>query len=107
MCMGTERKPAWPECGKERGDGMRRSEARSDRSVWILFYFFKIYLFIHEREREREAEGEAGSLQRAPCGTQCWILRSQTETKADPQLLSHPGIPSLDFILTTVRIYGV
>ena len=40
---------------------------------FVLFFFFKIYLFITHRERERErergaepqAEGEAGSMQGA------------------------------------------
>ena len=41
---------------------------------FILFYFFKDFLFIHERYTEREAETqaegeEAGSLQGAQCGT--------------------------------------
>ena len=43
------------------------------------YFFFKdfIYLFMRDTEREAEtqAEGEAGSMQRAPCGTQSWVSR--------------------------------
>ena len=61
------------------------------------FFFLKTYLFIHERHRLREteiqAEGEAGSSQGARCRTRSRIPGSQSEMKADAQLLSHPGIP--------------
>ena len=50
-----------------------------------------------KREAETQAEGEAGSMQRAHCGTQSWILGSCPEPKADTQPLSHLGVPLLFF----------
>ena len=50
-----------------------------------------------EREAETQAEGEAGSLRGAWCGTRSGTLGSRPEPKADAQLLSHPGVPILNF----------
>ena len=69
---------------------------RSSTGAKLSFFFFKI-LFIcsweTQREAETQAEGEAGSLQGAPCGTRPQGPGSGPETKADTQLLSHPGVP--------------
>ena len=51
-----------------------------------------------ERKTETQAEGgEAGFMQGAWWGTQSQDPGSQPEPKADPQPLSHPGIPQKDF----------
>ena len=48
-----------------------------------------------QREAETEVEGEAGSLWGPRCGTPSLDPESCPKSKADPQLLSHPGIPIL------------
>ena len=53
-----------------------------------------------ETEAETQAEGEAGSLLGSRCGTQSQDPGSQPEPKADAQLLSHPGVPLYQSILT-------
>ena len=70
-------------------------------SFFFNLFFKRLYLFIHERHTEREAEtqaeGEAGSMQGARHGTQSRILGSCPEPKAEAELLSHPGVPKLEF----------
>ena len=77
-------------------------------------FFLKI-LFIYSwethRETETQAEGEAGSPQEAWCGTWSWISGSCPEPKADPELLSHAGIPVIfwnsyhsDFQIKNLRL---
>ena len=72
---------------------------------FINFIFFKkiFYLFIHERPRERERE--AGALQGAWCGTQSRNSRIMPWAKDRPQMLSHPGVPSiLDLIINPLLL---
>ena len=70
-----------------------------------FFLFFKrFYLFIHERHMRREAERERQREKQAPCKrpwcqTQSHDLGSCLEPKADTQLLSHSGIPTILFFL--------
>ena len=70
---------------------------------FLSFFFLKtfIYLFIHETQREAET-GEADSMQGARYGTQSWILGSSPEPKADAQRLSHPGVPTVYFLITVI-----
>ena len=56
--------------------------------TYLLFIYFKKYLFMREREREKQAlcrEPDAGLDPRTP--------GSRPEPKADAQPLNHPGIP--------------
>ena len=52
-----------------------------------------------ERKAEIQAEGEAGSTQGARCGTRPRTPGSHPEPKADAQPLSHPGIPTQEFLI--------
>lgn len=76
--------PTWGEHA-----GMSARDFLADLSV---FYFFKI-LFIHEAHTERGKDtGRGGS--RLPTGSPMRDLtQSRPELKADPLLLSHPGVP--------------
>ena len=94
--------------------GCQTAEPPRDPLFTFFKFFFK-FLFIYDshREREREAEtqaeGEAGSmretdvgLDQAPCrepdvGLDPGTPVSRPGLKVDAQLLSHPGIPSLEF----------
>ena len=61
-------------------------------------FFLRFYLLIHEREVETQAEGEAGFSQ----GTGCVGLDPGSrnhEPKAGAQPLSHPGSPTLFFLI--------
>ena len=63
------------------------------------FYFFKdfTYLFMRDIQREREAETQAPCREpdvRVNPGTP----GSSPESKAEAQLLSHPGVPTLHFL---------
>ena len=72
----------------------------------ILVYIFKkrLYLFTHEGEgeRQRHRQREAGSMQEPNMGLDPWTPGSCPEPKADMQLLSHPGVPSLHFLKFTL-----
>ena len=59
-----------------------------------VFFFLRFYLFIHLRHTERGRE-RSRLLAGNPVLDQESIqdLESYPEPKADPQLLSHPGIP--------------
>ena len=62
-------------------------------------------MIVTERERgaETQAEGEAGSMHREPdVGLSPGTPGSHPEPKADAQPLSHPGIPTVQFLLTLV-----
>ena len=50
-------------------------------------------------EREREAEKEAGSTQGARHGTQYWVSRIMPWAEASTKPLSHPGCPTLTFLM--------
>ena len=51
-----------------------------------------------QREAEMQAEGETGSMHREPnVGLDPRTLGSCSESKADAQPLSHPGVPWLLF----------
>ena len=50
-----------------------------------------------EREVETQAEVEAGSSEGAQCGLDPRTPGSCPEPKAGAQLLSHPGIPQINF----------
>ena len=63
-----------------------------DKSIFFIFEDLFIHKRHTKREAETQAEGEAGSSQRAQCGTQCQISGKHPEPKADNQNLSHPGI---------------
>lgn len=57
---------------------------------------------MREREAATRAEEEAGSLQGDRCGTQSWDSGTTTsEPKANAQLPSHPGIPTV-FVLKSI-----
>ena len=51
-----------------------------------------------EGEAETQAGGEAGSVQRAQCGTRSQIPGSRPELKADAQPLSHPGVSQMNLL---------
>ena len=66
--------------------------------IWGFYYFLKdfIYLFMRDTQRQKQREMQA------PYGEPDVRLDLRTpgsrpELKADDQLLSHPGIPCLDF----------
>ena len=46
-----------------------------------------------EREAETQAEREAGSMQRAQCGTQSQVSRITLWVEGGAKPLSHPGCP--------------
>ena len=52
-----------------------------------------------EREAETRAEGEAGSLREPDVGLDPRTPGSRPGLKADPQPLSHPGIPGPGYFL--------
>ena len=56
---------------------------------FFVCVFFKdfIYLFMRKREAETQAEGEAGSMQRARCGTLFWGI--QGHALSQKQTLNH------------------
>ena len=48
------------------------------------------------RERQRQRQREKQDLCRKPdVGLNPWTLGPRPEPKADPQLLSHPGVPKI------------
>ena len=76
-------------------------------------FFFKcnflkrFYLFIHERHREKEKQRHRQREKQAPCreshvGLDPRTPGSRPEPKAEAQLLSHPGIPSLPSFKATL-----
>ena len=50
--------------------------------VFVLFCFFKIYLFTKDREAETQVEGEAGSIQGADVGIDLGTPGSHPGVKA-------------------------
>ena len=71
---------------------------------FIKFFFFKI-LFIYSWETQRERQRHRQREKQAPCdepdvGLYPRTLGSHPELKADTQLLSYSGIPSLFFFFS-------
>ena len=58
-----------------------------------------------EREAETQAEGEAGSTQRAQCGTQSLVSRIRPWAEGSAKPLSHPGCPVFIFYFFRDFIY--
>ena len=50
---------------------------RCPQNIFVLYIFFRFYLFMRDTQRQRQAEGEAGSMQ----GT-WWGTRSQDQDHA-------------------------
>ena len=78
---------------------------------FLHLFFFKdfIYLFMRDTQKEREAETQAEEKQ-APCREPNVGLNPRTPgshpgLKAGAKLLSHPGIPKLNFILANLCPY--
>ena len=75
----------------------------------LFFFFLKFYLFVHEIKRERERQRhrqEKQALHKEPdAGLDPGTLGSCPEPKADTQLLSHPGNPIIQYVLTNVYIH--
>ena len=72
---------------------------------YIKYIFKRFYVFIHERHRQRQRYRQREK--QAPFGEPDMLLDSRTlgsrlETKADAQLLSHPGAPTLNFFYTHI-----
>ena len=63
---------------------------------WLYFFKYFIYLFMTDRERQREKQAPR---KEPDMGLDPRTTGSRPEPKADAQLLSHPGVPSLGFIL--------
>ena len=67
----------------------------------ILYFFKRFYWFIHARHTQRERQREKQTPCREPdVGLDPRTPGSRPELKADAQLLSHPGVPSLWFWFT-------
>ena len=56
------------------------------------------------REAETQTEGEAGSLQEPDAGLDLGTPGSHPKLKADSQLLSHPGIPTNNFLKSRMAL---
>ena len=74
---------------------------------FMTLNFLEKILFIHERHREREAktqaEGEKQTpLQGAGCGTGSQDPRVTPWPRADAQMLSHPGVTTLNVLIVWV-----
>ena len=76
----------------------------------FFFFFLRFYLFIHrerEREAETQAEGEAGSTQRARCGTQSQVSGMMPWAESRRSTAELPRRPSLDNYWWTKAFRGL